>query len=293
MTGPATTAIWAGPSRTRSAVPLLPLVLLALVQGITEFLPISSSGHLILVWEGLDAGGLSTPAEAGGDRLALDVAVHVGTLAAVCGYFRRDLAAMIRGGLRWLRGGRDADARLAINVAVATLPVVAVGLSAREMVAEHLRSVELVAWTTLIFGVALYAADRAGGLRRKLAEMDVPDALIVGMLQILALMPGTSRAGITATAGRMLGYSRQEAARFALLLGIPTIAGAGVLAGIDLAGSDAAALRLDALVAAVLACGAAWLAIALLMRWLRRQTFTPFVVYRLALGLALLGYVYL
>jgi len=274
-------------------VPLLPLVLLALVQGITEFLPISSSGHLILVWEGVDAAGLPAPAEAGGQRLALDVAVHVGTLVAVCGYFRRDLAAMIRGGLRWLRGGRDAGARLAINVAVATLPVVAVGLSAREMVAEHLRSVELVAWTTLIFGVALYAADRAGGLRRKLAEMDVPDALIVGMLQILALMPGTSRAGITATAGRMLGYSRREAARFALLLGIPTIAGAGVLAGIDLAGSDAAALRLDALVAAVLACGAAWLAIALLMRWLRRQTFTPFVVYRLALGLALLGYVYL
>ena len=273
-------------------MPLLPLVILALVQGITEFLPISSSGHLILVWQGLDAAGRPVPAQAGADRLVLDVAVHVGTLAAVCGYFRRDLAQMVRGAVRWLGGERDAGSRLAINVVVATLPVVAVGLSAREMVADHLRSVELVAWTTLIFGIVLYAADKAGGLRGRLDEMDLPDALIVGMLQILALMPGTSRAGITATAGRMLGYGRQEAARFALLLGIPTIAGAGVLAGLDLAGSDAAALRLDALVAAVLAFAAAWLTIALLMRWLQRQTFTPFVVYRLALGVALLGYVY-
>lgn len=274
-------------------MPLLPIVILALVQGITEFLPISSSGHLILVWQGLDEAGRPVPAQAGADRLVLDVAVHVGTLAAVCGYFRRDLAQMVRGAVRWLGGERDAGSRLAINVVIATLPVVAVGLSAREMVADHLRSVELVAWTTLIFGIVLYAADKAGGLRGRLDEMDLPDALIVGMLQILALMPGTSRAGITATAGRMLGYGRQEAARFALLLGIPTIAGAGVLAGIDLAGSDAAALRLDALVAAMLAFAAAWLTIALLMRWLQRQTFTPFVVYRLALGLALLGYVYL
>ena len=275
-------------------MPLLPLVLLALIQGITEFWPVSSSGHLILVWDAL---GQAAPGDGPADRLTLDVAVHVGTLAAVMGYFRRDVAALLDGARQWAAGSRpgdnEANTRLLAWVALATLPVAFVGMSVRAHVAEYLREPAVVGWTMLGFGLVLYAADKAGGLTRRLREMDAGDALIVGMLQILALIPGTSRAGITMTAGRMLGFSRHESARFALLLGMPAIAGAGLLTGIDLAQSGDARLTLMAVMAAGLACGAAWLAIAVMMRWLTSASFTPFVIYRVVLGAAILGYVYL
>ena len=273
-------------------MPVLHLLILAVVQGITEFLPISSSGHLVLTWQAFDALALESGITRESDRLVLDIAVHVGTLVAVCGYFRRDIAAMIAGMFRWLRGRRDSGAQLAINVAIATIPVVIAGMGLKDRIGV-LRDGTVIAATTIGFGLLLWAADRMTGLTRRLSDMAVPDALLIGFLQILALIPGTSRAGITMTGARLLGYDRQDAARFSMLLAIPAIVGAGLVAAADLHARGAVQLGLDALIAAGFACAAAWLAIALLMRWLRTAGFTPFVVYRVVLGVVLLGLIYL
>jgi undecaprenyl-diphosphatase len=273
-------------------LPILHLVILAAVQGITEFLPISSSGHLVLTWQAFDALGVDSVAQESADRLVLDIAVHVGTLVAVCVYFRKDIAAMLAGLLRWIGGQRDSGAQLAVNVAVATLPVVVAGAGLKDRI-DIFRDPTVIAATTIGFGLLLGLADRVTAAARRLDGMQVPDALLIGFLQILALIPGTSRAGITMTGARFLGYDREDAARFSMLLSIPTILGAGTLAAADLHASGKAALGLDAAIAAGLSGLTAWAAIALLMRWLRHATFTPFVIYRVVLGVALLGLIYL
>ena len=259
------------------------IVVLALVQGITEFLPISSSGHLVLVpyvtgWP--DQG------------LLLDVAVHVGTLGAVVIYFWRDVLAMLRGAVQVLRGRIDADARLLLLVVVATIPVIVTGLILKALMPDGIRSIAVIGWTTLIFGVLLWVADRFGGTLKRLSELRIGPALLIGLAQCLALIPGTSRSGITMTAARALGFERTEAARFALLLSMPAIAGAGLVQGLELYDAGDAALTGDALLAAGLAFASALVAIALMMAWLRRATFTPFAVYRVILGGVLLALAY-
>jgi undecaprenyl-diphosphatase len=273
-------------------VPLLLLAILALVQGITEFLPISSSGHLVLAWEAFDRAEAEGVRAAAAERLDLDVAVHVGTLLAVCLYFWRDLWGMLSGLLRLLAGRRDAGARLAGLVVLASLPIVPIGFFGKDLVLVFLRDIAVIGWTTLIFGILLGLADRYGMLINRLEHMGWGQALIVGLAQVLALIPGTSRSGITMTAARMLGFERAEAARFSLLLAIPAILGAGLLAGKDLYDSGDLGLGRDALIAAGLAFVSAMAAIAAMMAWLRRASFTPFVVYRIVLGLLLLGLVY-
>lgn len=264
-------------------MPILHLVVLALVQGITEFLPISSSAHLVLV-----------PALTGWDDqgLIVDVSAHVGTLAAVMLYFRRDIAVMVFGFLKLLVGRWTPGGRLALLVIWATIPAMAAGAALHAAVPSGLRSVELIAWTTILFGIALYAADRLSLQIRKVEHVGWTAALFVGLAQALALMPGTSRSGITMTAGRLIGMERTEAARFSLLLSIPTILGAGTLAGLDLAAAGDTALTGDAILAAVLAFAAALGAIWALMRWLKFAGFAPFVVYRLALGAGLLWWLH-
>ena len=264
-------------------MPLLNLVVLALVQGITEFLPISSSGHLILVpvllgWP--DQG------------LILDVAVHVGTLGAVIFYLRRDVAAMIVGAFRLVTGRWDEGARLAAMVIIGTVPVVAAGFALNHYQPQGIRGIEIIAWTTLGFGILLYVADKVGMTVRRLEHVHVPDAVIIGLAQVLALIPGTSRSGITMTAARMLGFERTDAARFSMLLSIPAIAGAGLLKGKELYESGNVALTADAGLAAGLAFVSALVAISAMMAWLRRASFTPFVAYRILLGLFLLAVAY-
>jgi undecaprenyl-diphosphatase len=260
------------------------IAVLALVQGITEFLPISSSGHLILVplltgWP--DQG------------LVIDVAVHVGSLGAVMLYFWRDLGAMLQGLTDWRSGGllEQPGRQLLALVAIGTIPVVLAGLALKLVGTGSLRSVEVIGWATLGFGLLLYGADRWGARTRGVRDMGYGAALAIGLAQVLALIPGTSRSGITMTAGRALGLRRDEAARFSMLLSIPTIIAAGALLSLDLL-DQGTELRSDALLAAGLALLSAWLSIALLMRWLARATFTPFVIYRCVLGLGLLAYAY-
>jgi len=273
-------------------VPLLLLAVLASVQGITEFLPISSSGHLVLVWEGFDRLGAAGVRAEAAERLDLDVAVHVGTLAAVCLYFWRDIATMLAGVAKLATGRVDAGARLAGLVLIASIPIIPVGFFGKELVLVYLRDLAIIGWATLGFGILLGLADRYGMLINRLPHMGWGQALAIGLAQVLALIPGTSRSGITMTAARMLGFERAEAARFSLLLAIPAILGAGTLAGLDLYESGDMSLGRDAAIAAGLAFLAALVAIAVMMAWLRRASFTPFVVYRVILGTLLLALVY-
>lgn len=271
-------------------MPFLTIVILALVQGITEFLPISSSGHLVLAHSALD-GDLEPQAWA--DSLMIDVAVHVGTLFSVLIYFRDDVRRMVQGGRDFATGAvRSLDSKLMIYVVVSSLPVIFFGFILHQFNFSWLRSVEVVAWATLIFGALLWAADRYQPAQRSVEDMTFKDAFFIGLAQALALIPGTSRSGITMIASRYLGYTRSESARYSLLLAIIAIAGAGTLAGLDLVQSGNVRLGLDALLAAVIAFGAGWVAIALMMRWLERFSFAPFAIYRVILGVVLLGAIY-
>ena len=263
-------------------MPLFLIIILALVQGITEFLPISSSGHLILVAEvsGQDQG------------LLLDVAVHVGTLGAVVAYFWRDLLAMLVGVAGLAKGRISADARLAGTLVVASIPAALVGLLAKDFIEASLRSPAIIAWTTVIFGVLLYIADKVGMTIRRIGHVGLAHALLLGLAQVLSLVPGTSRSGVTMTAARLLGYERADAARYSMLMSIPIISGAGLLLGLDIAQAEHAALGADVVLAVLLSFGAALGAIALLMAWVTRVGFTPFVVYRLLLGAVLFYWVY-
>ncbi|HUF86370.1 MAG TPA: undecaprenyl-diphosphate phosphatase [Thermohalobaculum sp.] len=262
------------------------LVALALIQGITEFLPISSSGHLVL-WPLLTG----RPDQG----VSMDVAVHVGTLAAVCLYFRRETGRLVAGLGDVARGRlRTEAARLFLLLALATVPAMAVGLALKATGGvDALRALAVIGWATLIGGLVLWLADRRGAQRRQGAEWGLRDAVLMGLAQALALIPGASRSGITMTAARLLGFQRAEAARVSLLMAIPVTLAAGALETAELVRSGDFALAGDLALGAALAFLAALAAIALMMRMFRREwTMLPFVLYRLALGAALLALAY-
>ena len=259
------------------------IIVLSLIQGITEFLPISSSGHLILV-----------PALTGwkDQGLLTDMVTNVGTLAAVIIYFWRDVLGMFRG-LADIAKRRDTfNSALVFHVAIGTVPIIAAGLAMKALhLDEHIRSPTLVAVNAIVFGVALYAADAYGLLRRTVRDMTWQVALVIGCAQALSLSPGTSRSGITMTAARAMGYVRPEAARFSFLLSIPANGAASALII-----GDALALG-QPLDGTVIMTGALTFFVALgaihfLMRMLRTMSFLPFVIYRVMLGGALLGLIY-
>lgn len=260
---------------------LIQIVLLALVQGLTEFLPISSSAHLILFPQ------LSGWADQG---LAFDVAVHVGTLSAVVWYFRRDLQKMLRDWFASLaRREHVGDSHLVWAVGFGTVPVGLAGLAFKDVIETSLRSPLVIAWATIIFGLLLWWADAQGKRERDEHSIGWRDVLVIGVAQAVALIPGTSRSGITMTAGLMMGLSRAAAARFSFLLSIPVIVLAGGLNTIELAQSaqavDWSALGLGVLFSAV----SAYLCIHLFLKALERIGMLPFVIYRLLLGAVLFG----
>lgn len=266
-------------------MPIFQLVLVALIQGITEFLPVSSSGHLILL------PGLTGMEDQG---QVIDVAVHVGTLAAVVIYFWRDVSMGLAGLPRALSGRLDTPgARLAMGLVVATIPTVLFGAALHfSGLSGGLRSITVIGWTMLGFGLLLYWADQKGAEVKQAADWGLHDALIMGLWQMLALIPGTSRSGITITGARQLGYSREEGARLAMLMSIPTILASGILLGTEVALDADTALMRDAAIAAALAMVSALAALSLMMRLLRSVSFTPYVIYRVILGLILLAIAY-
>lgn len=266
-------------------MPVLHLILVALIQGITEFLPVSSSGHLILL---PNLTGLEDQGQ------LVDVAVHVGTLGAVVIYFWSDVRRALLGLPKVARRQiDDQNAWLALCLIIATIPVILAGLMLSITgLDDAVRSVAVVGWATLIFGIVLYWADQSGGETKTAEGWSLKDAALMGLSQILALIPGTSRSGITITAARRLGYARTDAARLAMLMSIPTILASGTLLGLEVAFTmDGAAAR-DAGIAAIFAFVAALGALAIMMRLLKTVSFTPYVIYRIALGLVLLWVAY-
>ena len=260
----------------------LQIIILALIQGLTEFLPISSSAHLILPSQVL---GWSD------QGLAFDVAVHIGTLLAVLMYFRRDVFSIAQG---WLTTGfsrqPDTQGRLGWYVILATIPAGLAGLLADDLIEEHLRSTTVIACTTIGFGLLLAVADRYRSESRELAELTLKAAIIIGLAQMFALIPGTSRSGITMTAALFLAFNRESAARFSFLLSIPLILAAGGLKTLELAGAelpvDWSAIALGVAVSAV----SAWICIYYFLAFINRIGMMPFVVYRLLLGAVLLAF---
>lgn len=265
-------------------VTFLEQLLLALIQGATEFLPVSSSAHLILGRTLMQWLGLASNEMSAAEELAFDVALHLGSLGAVLIYFRGEVRMMGAGLLDLATGVRSANACTLVNVATATVPILGAGFLLRGVVTDMARSVELIAATTILFGLLLWAADRRTEKVRHIDKMDLRDALLIGAAQCVALVPGVSRSGICMTAGRFLGLDRSLSARFAMLLSIPTILAAGLLTSFDLARAGNVRLTADAATGAVFAFVSAWAAIALLMRWLKTGSYLPLVLYRLALG---------
>jgi undecaprenyl-diphosphatase len=266
-------------------VSLFYLFILAFVQGITEFLPVSSSAHLILipVLTGMPDQGQ-----------ALDVAVHIGTLLAIVLFFRKDVFMALGGLPRLLRGKIDTPgARLAFLLIIATIPVILVGFTLKVTgLSDLMRSVKVIGWTMLVFGLVLYVADQKGGSEKTDRDWSLKDAIIMGLMQAIALIPGTSRSGITITAARMLGYNRSDGAKIAMLMSIPTILASGVLLGIEVAAEADLQTAKDGAIAAVFAFFAALLALSIMMRLLKSISFTPYVIYRIILGVVLLVYAY-
>ena len=255
------------------------VLVLGLVQGLTEFLPISSSAHLVLV---------PVVAHWPDQGLAFDVAVHVGSLGAVVSYFRVELAGIWRDWRRSLVERRPVgDSRLAWYVVVATVPISVGGLVV-SLLGVEIRSPMVIAVATIAFGLLLWWADRRGGERDEHA-LGLRDAVVVGLAQTLALIPGTSRSGITITAALAVGMSREGAARFSFLLSIPAIALAGAAKTVEAIASEDAAGLAAMLAGAVIAGVSAYLCIAAFLRLVARIGLTPFVLYRLVLGAVLIG----
>jgi len=261
-------------------VDILQIIVLALVQGLTEFLPISSSAHLILVpyltdWP--DQG------------LAFDVAVHVGTLTAVVIYFRKEISKMFFAWLASLKGRHSEDSRLAWGVLIGTIPVGLAGLLFKDVISEHLRTPLVIAATTIIFGLLLWYADWSGKRNRDEHSLSWKDIIIIGCAQAIALIPGTSRSGITITAGLMLGLTAPAAARFSFLLSIPVIVLAGGVETLDYLKVASIDDMNDLIIGALISAVSAYLCIHFFLMLLERIGMTPFVIYRLLLGVVLLS----
>ena len=273
---------------------LLQLLIISIIQGITEWLPISSSGHVLLAADYFDLEGR--------DEYLINAMAHVGTLGAVLLYFWRDVSRAISGGLSlpaqaFRQAPLSQNQHLALMI-LASLPITIIAILAYEALLPEtakgdLRSVWVVGSTSIIFGLALWWADSKGGHSRTQSDMTVGHAILIGATQaIAALLPGTSRSGITMTAARAFGYSRTESARFSMLIGAPLLAAVGLYAFLKLSGSEdtGIATLTDGLIVAAFSFISGFASIWGLMALLKRMSFLPFVIYRVILGLILLLY---
>lgn len=259
---------------------LIQIILLALIQGITEFLPISSSAHLILVpllteWQ--DQG------------LAIDVAAHLGSLFAVMFYFRKDISRILFSGINSIlkKDVSNLDSRLFWYLIFASIPVLVFGFLLHDVISTYLRDPLIIAFASIVFGLLLWYADSVGKQVRQINSIGLRDAIIIGLAQVLALVPGTSRSGITMTAALMLGLDRQSAARFSFLMAVPIILVAGLYESLKLIQMNASVDLNNFIITVVLSAVSALLAIHLFLKFLDKVGMLPFVIYRLVLGLVL------
>lgn len=261
---------------------IVQVVVLALIQGLTEFLPISSSAHLIL---GSKIFGWSD------QGLRFDVATHCGTLLAVLTYYRVRLVNLTTSSVRGvLRGKTNDELRLVGRIVIATLPVLVAGFLLKSTVETHFRSATVIGVATVLFGALLLFADKTGKRKANESEMSLSQALLIGISQAIALIPGTSRSGITITAALLLGLTRSASANFSFLLAIPTISAATVLLGMDSLSrptNDVNWLYLG--MGALVSFLSAYLCIDAFLRWIEKIGMTPFVIYRFLIGGVLLA----
>jgi undecaprenyl-diphosphatase len=262
-------------------------VVLGVVQGLTEFLPISSSAHLRLVGEvfGWDDPGA-----------AFTAITQIGTEAAVLLYFRRDIARIVVAWLGSLAGRRkgDPDARMGWLIIVGSIPIVVLGLLFQDDIETTLRDLRIVATALIVFSLILFWADRVGAKQRELKDLTVPHGIGFGFAQAMALIPGVSRSGGTITAGLFLGYSRSAAARYSFLLAVPAVLGSGFFQAYEALTGDVAGQGVSwgpTILATVIAFGVGLTVISWLLRYLDRGSFTPFVIYRVLLGVLVLALV--
>jgi undecaprenyl-diphosphatase len=253
---------------------LVQIIVLALIQGLTEFLPVSSSAHLIL---GSQLFGWPD------QGLAFDVATHLGTLVAVCWYFRKDLALMVSANLQ-AHGSQSAHRRLGRLVLIASIPAIFIGFLAADWIEIMLRDIRIIAIATLVFGGLLWLADMTRAGRTALREISLPQAVWIGIAQVLALIPGTSRSGVTITAGLALGLDRHTAARFSFLLSIPVIAAAGGYGALKVFLGESPIGWFEFSLALGLSAVTALLCIWAFLRLLAVVGLLPFILYRLLLG---------
>lgn len=264
---------------------IIEIIVLALIQGLTEFLPISSSAHLILPsqilgWQ--DQG------------LAFDVAVHVGTLIAVVIYFRKEVVEILGA---WFKSfgaqGATDDSKLGWWIIIGTIPAAVLGLIFKDLIELYLRSAWVIAVTTILFGLLLWYADVKGKQTKTIYQLTWKSALMIGMAQAMAMIPGTSRSGITMTAGLMLGMNKQSAARFSFLLAIPVISMMGLYYTIELALGDHIVDWTTLILGAGLSFISAYACIFFFLKIIERMGMMPFVIYRLLLGVGLIVFLML
>lgn len=258
----------------------LQVIVLAIVQGLTEFLPISSSGHLVLV-----------PSAAGwsDQGLAFDVAVHFGSLLAVCVFFRDDIFALLRGSGQILTlKSQTPESRMALAIGIGTVPAALAGLALAGWIEANLRSPAVIVVTLSGYAIVMVLADRFGRRARNVANVSLTDAVVIGCAQALALVPGTSRSGVTISAARILGFDRLDAARFSFLLSVPVILLATVyeMGGLLVGDEPVAWLQLS--VAALVSALVAYASIDFFMRFVSRIGLLPFALYRLVLAAVIL-----
>lgn len=258
------------------------LILIAIVQGLTEYIPVSSSAHLILA-----------PLLFGEEphSVLIDVMAHLGSLLAVLVYFRAEIVSVIAGVFGWLRGEMTPGGRLALLVVIATPPVmIGAGILYFTGLHVYMRDPGVIAAAVLVFALPLWLADRYGPRQKGVDALTVKDAALIGLAQMVALIPGSSRSGLIMTAARALGATRQAAAKFAMLSSAPVIAAFGLQSAIELGRGEAAGASLsDGLIAVGLSFAASLLAIHLMMKLVEKLGFMPFVIYRIILALALVA----
>lgn len=264
-------------------MPLTHLALIAIVQGITEFLPISSSGHLALL-----------PSLTGwpDHGLAVDIAAHSGSLCAVLIYFRNDILSVGRGLTDLSMGRRGTNTKFLGFLAIASAPTILVGCGLVLVEPNLFRHVEIIAWATVLGAILLYLADQLTNSQRTIDQMKGSHAALIGLFQVLALVPGASRAGMTITAARLCGYSRTDSARFSMLTAIPIILAACGYNILMLLKDGTTGLLIPILITTALSFLASLGAIVAMMKWIRNASFTPLIVYRLLLGIGLLAWTY-
>lgn len=269
----------------------LPIILIALIQGVTEFIPVSSSGHITLFQNlmsfiGIDGFHLSKI-----DRLRLEIAVHFGSLIAVILYLWKDCLKIIVDFFKALFGKWSQNSILAFHILLASIPVCIFGAFFYKKIAYNLHSIYIIAWATFGFGLILFICDRFK-TQYSLSVMKWPHALFIGLCQICALIPGASRSGVCISGARILGFNRFESARFSLLLSIPILLAASAVAVYDHSHSHSFYISSTMYYGALFGFISSFIAILLFMSWIKRASFTPFVIYRVLLGGGLLLWLY-